>query len=316
MEQEAAVPQGAEETTTTEVTETPDQSEEVKAQETPETPETPETEEQVEVATLSDFASYVKQLNEEADISEDTLLDLKFTKKVNGEEKQISLRDAVDNMSQGIAGEERLSQAKEKVRGLMEEATQTTQSAAANLKLSEKILEKAESQLDTDLSSIDLARLRRDDPAEYAAKKAEITERRDALKALKQEITDEISKAERTAQQQQQAQLAESLPEQYRQLISRHPEFGDEEKAPKVKERIIKSLSERGFSEQDIQVASYNAALVELAYEAMLYREGKEKIQTAKKKVLTIPKITKPGSQATAKPADDGPKDRASLLYG
>ena len=205
-----------------------------------------------------------------------------------------------------------------KAKAIEEEARQKEQAVVSTLASFSKLVESVEAELDKDIKNIDWNRLREDDPAEYAAKKADIKERRERLDKMKQEAAASYQETLRKAAEAQQKLLQERLPQEQQIFLERVPEWSDSEKKTQERDELVKYLSEEGFSEHDIQVAAFNGRLLALAVKAMRYDKAKTRSEAAKKKVVKIPKVMKPGSKSKPTPKPNGveKKDAVSILYG
>lgn len=162
----------------------------------------------------------------------------------------------------------------------------------------------------------DWNKLRRDDPAEYAARRDEQRERQAKLEAIKQQAAGTAQQTAAATEEQYNKQLEESLPVEREILLERVPEWKDAEKASHEQQEVYNWLTADGYSPEDIKIASYNGKLMSLAVKAMRYDQSKQKSEAAKKKVTTIPKILKPGTKKDASNASEQPTDRVGVLYG
>lgn len=271
-------------------------------------------EEETEEVELSSF----DELAEHFDLDRDWLKGLKVETKVNGEVGQVSLSEMVAKYQQYQMGDVYLKEAKEKADQIVSEARQEKESIAGTVVAFSKLMENVEAEIERDVKNIDWAKLRQDDPAEHAAKKEEIRERRERLKELKQEAQKTYQEAAQKAKQQHLAALEENLPKEREMFFERVPEWRDNDKASSEREEVVKYLSNEGFGEQDIKVAAYNGRLLAMAVKAMRYDAAKAKSQAAKKKVVKVPKVLKPGSKSKEAPKTNGAakKDPATILYG
>lgn len=305
---------------TPEVPETPEIEPEQLETPDPESPEieaTPEPEdESIELTSLSQLPDLLKQFDPDLDIDESALLGLKIKDKVNGEEVEFSIADAISTHRQNQAAGQRLSEAKEKSRAIIEEATQVKESWRTGVQAVNKLIETLESEMTREFRSSDLEKLKATDKAAYAVKRQELADRKEKIAALRAEAAQVIDNAKQTQQQELEAAWNKKREEEFPKLVERIPDFADEEKARAIDKELTKNLIERGFSPDEIGL-TVDHRMIEMAYEAMLYRKSKSKLATAKKKVVKVPRITKPGASQSRKPnGADRPKDRVSILYG
>jgi hypothetical protein len=251
-------------------------------EELPDAPEPADVEE-IEVQSLS-------QLAEHLETDPDWIMGLKTKAKIRGEEVEFSIKDAIETYQKVESADSYLREAKEK--------------GAAHA-------------MNADLNSDEMKRLRNEDPAEYAARKADYGERKKALDGLKQAARQRYEQTLQAINEEREKARKEALPEEQDALLTRVPEWRDIEKAEKEVTQVLEYLSKDGFSDEDIKTASWNGRLMAMATKAYRYDMAKGKTEAAKKKITRIPKILKPGNQKPASSnATKGKKDRVDILYG
>ena len=109
------------------------------------------------------------------------------------------------------------------------------------------------------------------------------------------------------AQRQQQAVKQKQLQEQFAQLVEKAPEFGDAEKAPKVRKQIVTDAqAEYGFSAQDLETIA-DARVVLALRDAVAYRN----LQKGKAKAKQPTPQAKAVTKTSAKRRDGGNKARS-----
>src|SRR5690606_29754302 len=266
--------------------------------------------EEVEITTVEELAEHFQ-------IDPEWIQNLKITQKVNGQPVEFSIAEALATHRKVAAADSYLAEAKQKAKAIEEEARQKEQAVVSTLAAFSKLVESVEAELDKDIKNIDWNRLREDDPAEYAAQKAGIKEGRRRLDKMQQAAAS-YQETLRKAAEAQQKLLQERLPQEQQIFLERVPEWLDSEKKTQERDELVKYLSEEGFSEHDIQVAAFNGRLLALAVKAMRYDKAKTRSEAAKKKVVKVPKVMKPGSKSKPAPKPNGveKKDAVSILYG
>jgi hypothetical protein len=149
----------------------------------------------------------------------------------------------------------------------------------------------------------DLERLASEDPARYLRWQA----RRDALM---------VAEADRQAaynrEQQEQSQRNQGyLAEQRKLLFEKIPEFADPAKGKALASEATTYLRTQGFTDAEIgNVVDHRMALV--VRDAALYRKSQAAAKTAAdKKVVNVPKVSKPG--AASDRADRAAGDKAAF---
>lgn len=266
--------------------------------------------EEVEITSLSQLADHLET-------DPDWLKSLKVTEKVNGQEVEVALSDALATHRKVTAGDEYLADAKQKALATMEIANQEKQTVASTAVALNALLQEAEQQIDGDMSEENWARLRREDPAEYSARKEEIRERRARIDDMRQRAAAAYADTATQLSQQAKVQRAQNLPQEREIFLEMVPEWGNQEVAQKESQEITEYLQSKGHTPEEIEVAAYNGKLLAYVRNSMLYERGKGKVETGKKKVVKIPKVMKPGSKAPEKQKSTGDADdRVSILYG
>lgn len=290
-----------------------EQEQEVQQEETSEETQSAASDEGVEEVEITSLS----QLADHLETDPDWLKSLKVTEKVNGQEVEVALSDALATHRKVTAGDEYLADAKQKALATMEIANQEKQTVASTAVALNALLQEAEQQIDGDMSEENWARLRREDPAEYSARKEEIRERRARIDDMRQRAAAAYADTATQLSQQAKMQRAQNLPQEREIFLEMVPEWGNQEVAQKESQEITEYLQSKGHTPEEIEVAAYNGKLLAYVRNSMLYERGKGKVETGKKKVVKIPKVMKPGSKAPEKQKSTGDADdRVSILYG
>jgi len=149
----------------------------------------------------------------------------------------------------------------------------------------------------------DLERLASEDPQRYLRWQA----RRDALQAAQAEHARVLE-----AQKAEEAKAFEGyLGEQRKLLLEKMPELGDAKKAKAIQAESTAYLKEIGFSDQEIgTVVDHRLALV--VRDAVAWRKSQVAAKSAAdKKVVGVPKVTKPG--AASDKGERSAKEKAAM---
>ncbi|BAQ16919.1 hypothetical protein [Methyloceanibacter caenitepidi] len=258
--------------------------------------------------TISTSAQLVEHLEADPEWFEG----LKVPVKVNGEQAEASIGDLVKSYQIGEAAERRLEDAKAKAQSITEDAAEKSKQVEATYAVAAKMLETLEDELDRDIKAIDWDKLREEDSAEYAAKKADVAERKDRLNTVKQQAAESYQETLKQANDDRIAALKQHAQTEHAALLEAIPEWKDAEKAKAGKVQVIKYLSDMGFSENELANIVNHRVLV-MARNSMLFEESQKKVSTAKKRVAKVPKTMKPGTKPGTQPK---PKDNVELLYG
>lgn len=267
------------------------------------------------IASFADLREFVQSTLEEGqELGEDWLNGLKVPVKVNGEAVDATFKDLVDGFQMREASERRLAEAKAKAKEITESVSEQAAAVDAQFATAAELIKNAEAFLTDDIANANLAELREKDPAEYAAKHADFTKRRERIEFIKREAVDAYQKG--VAQQQRVAQQKREELRQVEQarLLESLPDWKDEAKAKSEKKELVQYLLSEGFEEQDI-MSAIDHRLIMMARKAMLYDKGKSRSEAMKKKVAKVPKVIKPGAKQPGK-KPERPTDPASILYG
>jgi len=259
--------------------------------------DTAESEEHIE--TLDELVEYLQT-------DADTLFNLKAKTKVNGEEKDVALRDLIKSYQlEGVVNKKSIELSNERKR--LESEYADNQKAFAEMMTSLSGLEVELSTLVTQDNQINWAELRENDPIEYVRLKEDARERQDALDKVK--AAKEYEKIQ--MQHEQEKQRKAILIEESRKLIDAIPDWKDDNIASKERTALQDYLANIGYSPEEVSNISDHRAVI-LSRKAMLYDQLQAGKTVAKKKVKTLPKVLKPGA-ATSK-ADVDNEKRATLM--
>ena len=283
----------------------------------PVTAEPPEGGEEEEgIASFADLTEFVQgTLEDGQQLGEDWLDGLSVQVKVNGESVEATFKDLVDGFQMREASERRLTEAKAKAKEITEAATEKAQALDAQFTVAANLIKNAESFLNDDIANIDWQKLRTDDPAEYAAKRDDMKERRQRVEAMKAETLKAYQDTQEKVREEAQKQLQDRLPGEHKALLQKVPEWSDVEKRKKGASKAYQYLINEGFTEQEAALLDSDHRLLVLAHKARLHDDGKARSAAMKKKVVKVPKVIKPGAKHSGKRADK-PKSPEEILYG
>ena len=237
----------------------------------------------------------LEQLAEQNQWDREWLDGLEVPVKIDGKTANVTLKQLVTNHQIGEAAEKRLSTAKERVQSLYQGIEQREGQLQTQLAVAAEMIQKAEDLIDSDAESINWPELRESDPAEYAAKKAEIEERRKSFGQFKIDAAAKYQEAVRQEQESVAGKRLQFLQSENEALLKALPEWKTEETALAEKTRLSEYLLDQGFSQNDVANAADHRLIV-VARKAMLWDEMKAKEPAAKKKVTRVPVVMKPGT--------------------
>jgi len=134
------------------------------------------------------------------------------------------------------------------------------------------------------------------DPIAYM--EAEATYRQDLQEYQQQQ--QQIQYLQQRDEQARREQMQQNLQQQAEKLKELIPEFGDAEKAPKLKERLVKNAADNyGYTPEEVQQVS-DARAIAVLNDAIAYRELMAGKQAAKQPREKAKAVTKPKGKATA----------------
>lgn len=218
---------------------------------------------------------------------------LKVPIKVHGDSTEVSLADLVASHQMRSAAEKRLDEAKAKAAKVDEEIAERRAAAESQFALAAKLIEKVEKELDRDSAALEA--LRQDDPGEYAARKQDLEDRRRDLDRMRRDAAEEIDKAAEQARASTMEQQQTYLRAEQQALLDKLPAWKDETTAKTEKGELVEYLLGQGFTREDVLNAA-DHRLILVARKAMLYDKGQASAEAAKKKVVKVPKVLKPGT--------------------
>ena len=150
-----------------------------------------------------------------------------------------------------------------------------------------------------------LDRLRKENPAEYAAVRADIQANRDRRAAVQAEQA-----RVRQEQAAERAKLTEArLVEERDKILAAVPEWKDPAKAEAASRALYATAQQYGFDGADIEAGFHDHRIVLLLRDAMAYRQLQAKVPETKKKVEAL-KTATPGA---AKTPDRGAGEKKAL---
>lgn len=265
-----------------------------------------ETEAETEEAVVSSLA----ELMETEGYDPEWFQNLRVPVKVDGKESEVPFSEVLKSYQMSEAAEKRLTEAKESQKQAKDAIAAKTQELQGQYAVAARLIQSAEGLLDADIKAVNWDELRRDDPAEYSAKRAELGDRRAQIEAMKREAVQSYQQttyqqANETAQEAQDRLVAEQS-----QLLEKLPEWREPEKAEQGKRKLVTYLTGQGFDPDDVANAQDHRLIV-MAHKAMQFDEMQGKTNAAMKKVAKIPKVLKPGAPKAPEAARSDKLQRA-----
>jgi hypothetical protein len=266
----------------------------------PETPpaekaeaETPPAEqvEEVELTTLDDLAGHIG-----CDVKDLYGLKVGVTN-ADGTAGEITLSEWKDGYQAADHFRAKETEIAELRANFERESTQAREQITQNVQHAHGLLEAAEKQLMGDMDKVDWNQLRAEDPAEYAARRAEFGERQSQITSAKYAIAENVSRQQQEQTQAQQAQLTEVLKRERDAMLIAMPEWRDAAKFEKARNTLTSYLSHCGFSHEEISTAVDHRLLIGFEKARLWDDQLAQTKMTAKKVVKIASKVLKPGAK-------------------
>jgi hypothetical protein len=217
-----------------------------------------------------------------------------YTVKVDGEEIEVSLDEALQGYQRQKAFTKRSQEAAEMRKAAEKEAAEAKQARDYYAQQLDVLAQQIQQTIPQEPDWVSLAK--EVTAEEYNAIRAEYDNRQANLAKVEQE---------RQALSQQQTvekekMLEEHLRAQRSDMLNRIPQWKDDDVRNKERLEVVEYARNIGFSEQEVAQAT-DARAVELLYKAMQWDNLQRKKPTAKKRTRQAPKMAKAGQPRTKK---------------
>lgn len=234
---------------------------------------------------------------------------LKLNVKVNGEIRQVTMKDVVASYQTLEAAEDKLAKSKSFAQEQAQKLKERSQVLDQSYAVAAGMIEATEKDLLDDIGNADLAKLRQEDPAEYSAALLDFQRRRDRIENMKAELAEGWTKGQQDLREKATKEKAARVGEEVAALVKVFPEWGDKTKAKAGMAKLTDYLVGQGFSREDVQDASDHRLFA--AFEkARRWDEQQAHTKAAVKKVETAPTVIRPGPKGKDK---SGPVDLNKL---
>ena len=217
-----------------------------------------------------------------------------YTVKVDGEEIEVSLDEALQGYQRQQAFTKRSMEIAEQRKAAEQEAAQAKQARDYYAQQLEVLAQQIQQTIPQEPDWVSLAK--EVTAEEYNAIRAEYDNRKSNLSKVEQE-------RQAVAQQQaaeQEKMLHEHLRAQRSEMLNRIPRWKDDDVRNKERLEVVEYARNIGFSEEEVAQAT-DARAVELLYKAMQWDNLQRKKPTAKKRTREAPKMAKAGQPRTKK---------------
>lgn len=242
------------------------------------------------------FAALIGLDEQDIDVSDDGAISIRA--KVDGDVQRVSLSDLRDGYQLAKTSQQRLQKLAEDRKTLDNERNQALQELAQQHQQVAQVLQTIEHAYMTDFGKVDWNNLRSDDPTEYNLRRTDFEDRRRALDGLKANVAQgQQLLGQQLTQQVRQKQIegARQLDELFSGPEYRNaPAWNDQEK-----DRLGKWIVSHGFTPEQIATVT-EPRLFQWARDAMLWRDQQKQAQKTVKKVVRLPRISKPSTPQKA----------------
>jgi len=219
-----------------------------------------------------------------------------YTVKVDGEEIEVSLDEALQGYQRQQAFTKRSQEAAEMRKAAEKEAAEAKQARDYYAQQLDVLAQQIQQTIPQEPDWVSLAK--EVTAEEYNAIRAEYDSRQANLAKVEQER--QALSQQQTVEQQK--MLEEHLRAQRSDMLNRIPKWKDDDVRNKERLEVVEYARNIGFSEQEVAQAT-DARAVELLYKAMQWDNLQRKKPTAKKRARQAPKMAKAGQPRTRKQA-------------
>jgi len=272
-----------------------------------EAPEEGQADEQPEQENEQGVEQQEEQEDDGSEESESDQDEQRFTVKVAGEDKELTLTELKSLAQQGADYTKKTQQVAEQ-RKAVEAEQQAIEEAKYMRDAYAERLQAMEQLLNAQQPVEDLESLKESDPIGYAVRVAEMSQNKEKLYAIQAE-RQRIAELQQAEQQQGMQQY---LSQQAAVLSESLPEYSDPVKGEKLRSDLRSFAKNLGFSDQELS-AVRDARHVMALYKAMQYDKLQQSKPQLNKRVSEPPKTIKSGNSNTAVNTDQAKKTMAQL---
>lgn len=254
--------------------------EDVEAQKEPETP--PDDD-----AAIEYFDDFIKQ----AGVDPDAVLGLKYKLKIDGEEKDVSLRDLVKvNQLEGHVNKRSIEIAEQR-KAFEQERAQWQNAYQERVGMADAMLNSTQTQLQQQMQALEQSGLAQQDPSQYLMIKDQIVSAYQQAAAQRQNLVQQF--------QYTQQQLHQTLEQQASQVIrTNHPELADPASYNNALAEMQAYLKDSGVTEQNMRAIQLDPVVFSIVRDAQRYRALQKSKPQVTQKLRSAPTVGKPGSKS------------------
>lgn len=299
--------QPSEESDVTHPEETEESPEQLEADDSAEQPE--EVEPTDDEPTDTDVVQNFSDLAEHLGVEESFLETLVIPTKVNGQERNSTIKDLVASYQKGETAEVRLDELSEQRKQFNSEVEKASEQLQQEWSRAQSLNQELQNLLTGD-DDAQLNSLRHSDPAEYAARMAEKQQKLQRAERLNRELNESTN-------HKVIEQYKTKVSEERNKLFESMPEWSDDKVRESESVKIRSYLKGEGFEDFEIDgkiedgrlmhpgMIDYRAMVI--ARKAMLYDEARKGSEPKKKRLKSLPKVGagKPKSKADLRAVKD-----------
>ena len=242
--------------------------------------------------TYSTLGDYLK----EAQIDEESFMDLPIPVKVEGQTRSVTLKDLQKSYQLEGTVAARLMQVQDDRKALETEQNQVRTALKSQVEQTQALFKFAEDQLLAEYKGIDWKALQEQDPGRAALLHQQYQTRAGQISAHLQQLTQAKEAEARRAQED----YVKALPQQREKLLDLNPTWRDPAKFEADRKVMIEYGKARGLTDEQLNITDPIAVMI--LHDAARYRA----IETAKpavlKQVRAAPQMAKPGARVDRNP--------------
>jgi len=223
--------------------------------------------------------------------------ELYFRTKIDGKEREASFEELRDSHQLSRTHYERLHKLSEERKAFENERKSALETMANQAQQMQSAITQLEQDYAGDFNQVDWNRLREEDPTEYNLKRNDYEDRRRKLNEYKQllqqqqhQVYEQAERHRQTLQMEGSRQLEDVFKGEAYKLA---PAWNEEEKL-----RLSHWIESQGFTQDDINSVTV-WQIMKWARDSMLRENELKQARQTMKRVVRLPKVTKPGTQKT-----------------
>lgn len=248
--------------------------------------------------------STLEQLAEQLGASVDDILDLHTKAKIDGEEKDATLRDILKSYQLEGHVNRKSIELSEKQKAFETEQSQVRNEWGQRVQFTAQVLDSQEAQLAQQFHSVNWQALQTQDPAQYSALYLQFQQAGQQLQAQKAQLAQHYQQTQAQIRQQQRPKAMEAI-------RSQHPDLADPVSYGNALSDMKAYLKGIGAPESNFDALELDPVVFTVARDAARYRAIVAKRPDVTQKVAAAPKFEKSSMRESGNPRGKALKDRA-----